>query len=440
MIFERINIFPKLAILAFALVAFSCTHADLDFSPDGYAKPDSYPQREEGSMFRNVFLLYSAGYNDLSAEFDYDVQDILNNYIPNSRREAVLIFSHRTKSAYNYIDKTSPTLTRVYIDTDGKTTCDTLLVMEPGTPSASSETVREVLTYVKDNFPSERYGMMFSSHGTGWIPAGFKFSKSSVWKAGTNDTESPLYMHGERPEGLPAVRSVGYQAAKNESPREIDLKDFADAIPMYLDYLIFDACLMGCVEVAYELKDKCRHLVVSPAEILVEGMDYETAISYLIQKSGPDLVGFSENYYAFYSDPSRPSSYRSGTITLVDCTQLDQLAQTCRTIFNTYREKIATLENWKMYVQQYYTASAHKCFYDMKDIIVNCNASSSDIALLDDALDKCIQYRASTNYILGYIKVKNYSGLSMYLPLSSEKTANEYYRTLEWNKATGLLE
>ena len=255
MISRRINIFQRFAILAFALIAFSCTHADLDFRTGGTTGSNQYPERGEGTRYKNVFLLYSAGYNDLSSEFDYDVQDILNNYIPNSRREAVLIFSHRTKSAYNYIDKTSPTLTRVYVDTDGSVACDTLLVMEPGTPSVSSETVREVLTYIKENYPSERYGMMFSSHGTGWLPAGFKFTKSTSWKASAHDAESPSYMYGERPEGLPAVRSAGYQAAKNSSPLEIDIKDFAEAIPMHLDYLIFDACLMGCIEVAYEFRE-----------------------------------------------------------------------------------------------------------------------------------------------------------------------------------------
>ena len=154
--FKRINILQKLIILASALIVFSCTRADFGFMEPGQMMPESYLERVDGSKFKNVFLLYSAGYNDLSSEFDLDVQDILNNYIPNSRREAILIFSHRTKSAYNYIDKTSPTLTRVYIDTDGKTACDTLLVMDPETPSVSSETVKEVLTYIKENYPSER--------------------------------------------------------------------------------------------------------------------------------------------------------------------------------------------------------------------------------------------------------------------------------------------
>lgn len=438
MISRRINIFHTFAVAVFALIAFSCTRDDIIFEQPGNSDHTLRPDRHEGSKYKNVFLLYSAGYNNLSEEFDSDVQDILDSPIPDSRRNAVLIFSHRTKTAYNYTDKTSPTLTHVYKGTDGNVVCDTVLVFDPGTSSVSGETVKEVLTYIRDTYPSERYGMMFSSHGTGWLPPLFKFGSS--WKTSVNDPDASLYLYGQRQDGLPAVRSIGYEAAKNESAKEIDIKDFADAIPMYLDYMIFDACLMGSIEVAYELKDKCRNLVVSPAEILAEGMDYNTLISYLMGNAEYDLTGFAENYYNFYNDPSRSSAYRSGTITVVDCTKLDVLAETCRGLFETYRQEISSLEKVTSYVQKYFTMSAHKCFYDLEDIILTCGITAEEQANLVKALDQCIPYCASTPYILGSIRVQNYSGLSMYIPLSVEKGLNAYYTTLKWNKATGLIQ
>ena len=440
MTFKRINIFPKLALLAFTFIAFSCTYDDIDFGFSGGVSGTSETVRSEGECYKNVFLLYSAGYNNLSTDFDEDVNDLISNYIPSSRREAILIFSHRTKSYGNYKDPTSPVLTRVLSDTEGNAVCDTLLVMEPGTPSVTSEILNEVLTYIKDRFPSEHYGLMFSSHSSGWLPPKFKFGTS--WKTarhGDYVAETDAYPYGPRPDGLPEVRSIGAEWSKPEE-REIDLRDFADAIPMHLDYIIFDTCLMGGVEAAYELKDKCDEIVFSPAEILAEGMDYTTVISYLINDSGRDLAGFAENYYNFYNDPYRSHSYRSGTITLIDCRQIDRLAQTCKYIFSAHREDIAQLYTKTGNIQRYYTLSSHKCFYDLEDIISNCNASAEELSSLKEALDRCIPYCASTDYILGTIKVNTYSGLSMYLPLPSEPGLNSYYKTLEWNKATGLVE
>ena len=54
--------------------------------------------------------------------------------------------------------------------------------------------------------------------------------------------------------------------------------------------------------------------------------------------------------------------------------------------------------------------------------------------------------RVATPQFLG-IEIKNYSGLSMYLPSATidkdgkiDAQLNEFYRTLAWNKATYLVE
>ena len=439
--FKRNSIFSTLSLLAIALIAFSCADDDIDFSISGGISGTTEATRNVGECYKNVFLLYSAGYNNLSTDFDEDVDDLLSNYIPSSRREAILIFSHRTKSDSDYTTKTSPVLFRALCDAEGKVTCDTLLVMEPGAPSVSKEALNEVLTYVKDRFPSEHYGLMFSSHSSGWLPPKYKFSNPwNIARHGESTDTDGADPHSPRQDGLPAVRSIGSEWAKPEGDREMDIRDFAAAIPMYLDYIIFDTCLMGGVEVAYELRNKCGEIVFSPAEILAEGMDYTTLISYLINDSGRDLAGFAQNYYNFYNDPHRSYSYRSGTITLIDCTLMDQLAQTCKDIFSAHREEISALHTKTNSVQRYYTMSSHKCFYDLEDIVSHCNASAEELSALRSALDRCIPYCAATDYILGSIGVDTYSGLSMYLPLPSEPNLNSYYMTLEWNKATGLVE
>ena len=61
------------------------------------------------------------------------------------------------------------------------------------------------------------------------------------------------------------------------------------------------------------------------------------------------------------------------------------------------------------------------------------------MAELDAALAECISYKAATPSFLG-IAIKNYSGLSMYLPGAGDTQLNEFYKTLAWNKATNLVE
>lgn len=438
MFFKKQHIFQALAAIVIAAGLLSCSPIDLDFTSGGISQLEKYPVREPSTEYRNVFVIYSAGFNNLSEDLELDINDLLSSRISAHPRDAIIVFSHRTTGPRNYKTKTSPTLTHIGTDIDGSPIRDTLMIMDVETPSASAETMKEVLTFVAEKFPSDRYGMLFSSHGTGWLPSNHKFTSSSSWKAAANDIDFNPH-DGLRPDGLPEVKSIGREERYGMQGLEIDIRNFADAIPMYLDYMIFDACLMGSIEVAYQLKDKCRQIVCSPAEILAEGMDYVTMTDYVF-KHESDLAGFAENYYNFYNDPTRQTTYRSGTISVVNCTELDGLAQVCKELFTKNRNGINELERKSSQVQKYFTQSEHQCYYDFEDIIRKSGASEEDLAAFNVALNKCITYRASTDYILGTVKVTSYSGLSMYLQKSSHAELKDYYRTLEWNKATGLVQ
>ena len=121
---------------------------------------------------RNVFLIYSIGFNNLSSFIKEDIADIEASRVPTAfdYDDVLLVFSHSTKGSYR--NPNPPALFRIYRDWKGNTVRDTLMVMDETTVSASAQTVNDVLTYVRDNFPANRYGMLMSSHATGWVPAG----------------------------------------------------------------------------------------------------------------------------------------------------------------------------------------------------------------------------------------------------------------------------
>ena len=69
----------------------------------------------------------------------------------------------------------------------------------------------------------------------------------------------------------------------NSRAYEMNIEDFAAAIPMKMDYIIMDACLMGGIEVAYALKDKCDRIIFSQAEVIGDGLcEYDTMASRLL--------------------------------------------------------------------------------------------------------------------------------------------------------------
>ena len=202
---------------------------------------------------------------------------------------------------------------------------------------------------------------------------------------------------------------------------------------MHLDFCILDACLMGCVEVAYELKDKCDLLLFSPTEILSYGMNYTTMPEKLLNIQEPDIKGVARDFYELYETQS--GDYKSATVTLVDCRKLDPLADAFRDIVDAHRSEIEKVN--KSQVQAYFYNDYH-WFFDLRDLLIKAGATESEVRTLDSALDGCILYKAATEKFFD-LKLENVCGLSVYIPSSTSVNLNSFYKTLAWNSATGFI-
>lgn len=422
-----------------------------DFYHDGVSsdRGDGYGGREVREESRNVLLLYSAGFNSLSGYLEEDIRDLLSGELPSEGRikDVLLVYSHLPVKKSAYAIPSSPVLTRVYKDIYGNVARDTLVVYPSSTYSSSAVQLNEVLTYVRDNFPAKTYGMIFSSHATGYLPAGYYTSPDSYVYApasstlGTERGRAPRgvpYLEPEHDPALPMVKSVGQDQVGGYGAYlsyEIQIEDFARALPMYMDYILFDACLMGGVEVAYELKDRCGLVGFSQTEVLAEGFDYRSIPNYLLSGQEPDPESVCRDYFEQYDVQS--GIYRSATISLVDCRRLEPLAAICADLFEKYRRDMRNLSPFN--VQRYYRYDYH-WFYDLVDILVKAGADPADVEALENAVDDCMIYRAATPEFMGAFDIDSYSGFSMYLPCHGNSELDKYYRTLKWNIATGLVE
>ncbi len=383
-----------------------------------------------------VMLLYSAGAHNLSSDQKRNIAELEEGYLPYALRndDALLVFArnadYSSKSGYTPYP---PVLIRLSRDSDGKPVRDTLKTWPQETNASDPGTLKDVLNYVKENFPAASYGMVFSSHGTGWLPIGYYDKGSSeefdVWSA-------------SRPH-----RSIGVDAIGHSSV-EMSVEAMAEAVPIHLDYLLFDACMMACVEVAYAFRDKVSVMGFSPSEVLSEGFDYTKMASLLIgEQCNPVAVcsSYVEKYLA------KSGTSRSASISVVNLDYIDDLAELCALLFDKYRSELASIKVTRTPVdgtsviryspQNYYTRNKH-WYYDLRDILVTAGAKEDDLALLDEVLSKLVIYENHTPSFLVNSPFQFHSccGLSMFLPSdNTDKDLEEYYRNLSWNKATGLV-
>lgn len=401
---------------------------------------------DKDKTFSKVLILYGAGFNSLSNALQEDIRELSQGEVPAKDADvAIAVINHCNSNGY--ANPTSPVIFRMYKDSKGKAVYDTLTTLSATDLLTDKEVMKSSLNYVASTLKSDHYGLILSSHGTGWLPEGY-YGKPSDYEPALDfapgKTGAARRMIGDGPLPGPAVRSFGeeyYYDGATRKKKHMDITDLGQAIPFHFDYIVFDACLMGCIETVFELKDKCSYLGLSPSEILEEGMQYTTTAGRLLRSGLPDLEGLIDDYFEYYD--SKTGLYRSASYTLIDCSKIDALATACKPVFEKYRSQIAAVDPEA--VQPYCRGEKH-WIYDLRDILLRAGATRSDLSSVDEALSRCVLKEVHTptffnndEYYGGY-EFKNCCGLGMYLPCDGTEFLDAFYKTLSWNKATSLVQ
>lgn len=403
-----------IAAMLLPLLLVSC-FKDPNFEPGGgESGPQTQPGRLPDHEVRNVMIMYSAGFNSLSRPLTVDLGELEEGFVPNASTRAdniLLVLSRHQVSD----DSTpvAPVLYRIYKDREGTVINDTLLQWDKTMQATDPALMEEVFRYAREHFPAKGYGLVYSSHGSGWIPDPDRATK------------------GE------SVLSLG-QDSDTGRVHEMELYEFVDAIPYELDYVLLDACFMACVEVAWALRDKTPIVGFSPTEIMSDGFNYQTLAKRLIGASEPDPLAVCEDYFAQYIAPEQRSPYAS--ITMVDTRKMDPLAEVCRTLFEKYRTSIAALRTDQ--VQTYFRPRRNPWLdhlFDLRDMLVKAGISAEETAALNQALSQCILYERHTDYFMS-LPLVNVCGLSVFLPSSGDDFFKSYYKEhVAWNTETQLV-
>lgn len=386
---------------------------------------DNPPERP---VKAKTILLYLAANNNLSSDILENIDNIKRGFIPGDEDGNLILYSH-TQNA-------NPKLIRVRKDGEGKAILDTVYNF-PTVNSATAAALTSAINVTTTMFPADENGLLLSSHGTGWLPEGYYSSGSFPEQAKSYKTleeaaaESvwPAYPGGIDPYAH-LVKSFGSEASK-----EIEITDLVKALPHKFSFIIFDACLMGGIETAYQLKDSTDYIVYSPTEVLTAGYHYINMMSYLFQTPA-DLSGMAKDVYEFYNSQSGDS--RSATMSVIKCSELQGVADAAKVVFSKYRTNISSLN--QRGIQQYFRSNKH-WFFDINDFISQLagQEGTADADAFKKALDKAVIYKAATpNFFDLTIKPSKYSGVSIYIPGAGEEKLIEFYRQYEWEKAVGM--
>ncbi len=289
----------------------------------------------------------------------------------------------------------------------------TLASISDETSCLTVDGMKQILARIRRLAPAERYGIVLWSHGSGWT-------------------------YPKQPSMAPSLRSFG-----QDGQRVMNIPELATALAETApDFVYFDCCFMGGVEVAYQLRNVTGAIVASASELPYEGMPYDRTLPYLIATE-PDLPKAAEQTYLYYE--SQVGFYNTCTIAVTRTAPLDRLARACREYFSGLNQLTSGND-----IQQYVhpNESFAGLFYDFEDYLEHLSASdtadtatSQRLAAVKSILSEAVVYKANTRALwhsedrygnISEIPVNRHCGLTTGLPLTRAAAQSSGYSRLQW--------
>lgn len=357
--------------------------------------PDPDPMTGE-----NALLVYIAADNSLYSYATDNIESMTEfleaNDVGNNK---VIIYADE-----KYDSDSSPELFELQQKSNGSVEMKTIKVYEDQ-DSSSPDVLTSVLNDFFNYVTADTYSLILWSHGTGWMP----------------HTSS---------------RSVSSRSVLQDESNWMEITELSSALPDgVFDFILFDACLMGSIEVAYELKDKCNYLMGSPAEILGEGMPYRYILKDIFSN---DYCAACYTYYEYYA--SKSSYQQAATAGVYDMSKIDALALSFKNIIAQYESSISSLSISSI---QRYRQTEDYVSFDFLDFVQKLIPDQTDSLRLDfeDKFNDFViasyhtdkAYDGGTGY---YYSLFACNGISSYIPVYT--SLNTYFEQTSWYKATYL--
>ena len=190
---------------------------------------------------------------------------------------------------------------------------------------ADPNTLNDFITWAETNYPADHCCLILWNHGSGCI-------RSEIYGSPT----PPKKGHG--------LRDVCWDESHGDYMSMVELKQALSGA--HLDIIGFDACLMGMVEVVYQIKDHTDYVVASEAVTLGGGCPYDTILTDLTSDpfmNGETLSSVIVNRYEeYWTSPDR--RHETATMSAVNAGRLGSLGLAVDTLAQQLIDHLQTYE------------------------------------------------------------------------------------------------
>lgn len=354
--------------------------------------------------YKQVLLIYLAVDNNLSSE-GLEKLDLIAKYWHKDDGHEIIA----------YLDQKNKETQLLRLDVDKK--FKPIQTLQPHS-AVDPNFLQELLINLRNDFPSESYGLLYFSHASGWLP-------ENTLNQLNNTRLEPVINRAKKSE-KEQKSSIGI-----DRDQEMELYEFAHAIPNnFFEYIVFEACYMAGIEVAYELKDKTKYILASSSELFSPGFSYvyPNAINQLVGKQ-KNLFSFAQKAFNFWNQASLFT--KSCTLSLINTEDIQQLADWIKKRYHLF----PTINHASV---QCFDRGTTQLFFDFRTYVAPLAKSDQEMLQLDQILSNIVLWKNNTdmlNTLAGDQSISTHSGLTCYIPQQQYSALWSAYQKLAWYKA-----
>lgn len=398
------------ALLAFFLLGLVFTSCE---------KSDPEPQPEKS---KRTVLVYLVGKNDISGHLEKDYKEIKEGFVNfnEDKDYNLLVF---ISLEYNY---STPQLIKLEKDNAGRVVENVVKTYDYKINSTNPAVMQSVFLDAFSLYPSQSYGLVMESHADGWMP-------------------------------YPSIKVRSFGDDNGESINITDLAKVLEtvthSIGTKLDYILFDACFMQSIEVAYELRNSVKHIIGSATEVPGPGGPYDILVPSLFDLSTNYskhiLDSFFEYYNELYTGYHSTLSWTMGVaLSSIDLQYLEKFTEQTKQLLTSTFDIRETLDLSEIpYYDNRGGSSSYysykhfyfDIYYFMEYFLVDQNKNL--FAEWQKTFNQLVYYRTTPEVYTAHpgkmISMEDTHGLSFYPPPVGYEFMIEHYKTHQWYRVGG---